>query len=198
MNLKDWIYSYDTPTNRKELELEFHNSGPLSDSQLNELLTGGYRKYEGAGHLLLQTDLKRLKNKIPNLLTWIQDMNWPAAFKIHQLLVLFGEDIIDSAKNAFKSDPFDSIWHNNMIWVLSKIDSSKLTELKDELVSTIEKADEDGAAISALELVHDKRILKESDVNKFIDYLTKEYANDKSCTEDLEEFTTKINADNTM
>ena len=194
MDLKDWIYKYDTPNNRKELERGFQDSGPLSDFQLHQLMSDNYVKYEGAGYLLLHTDLERLKNKIPELLTWIQDMNWPAAFNIHQLLVLFGEDLIDPVKKAFNNNPSDSIWQNNMIWILSKIDSSRLTELKDELVNTVEKADQEGAAISALELLFNKNII--NDTESFVAQLTEKYKADESMIEDIEELKEQIKAHN--
>ncbi|WP_196889416.1 DUF5071 domain-containing protein [Aureivirga sp. CE67] len=192
MNLKDWIYEYDSPDKRQELEHIFKNSSPLTDSEINQLLTENYVKYEGAGYLLLHTDSERLKHRIPELLTWIQDMNWPAASKIHELLVLFGEDIIDPIKEVFKKDPFDSIWHYNIIYVLFEIDSFRLNELKNDLIHLVKKADEDGAALAALELLHNKKILTQKEIDQLIDYLIKYFENKQSCTEDLNELITKI------
>ena len=112
-------------------------------------------KCEGAAYLLFHPDRSKLKNQIRKLLTWVQDMHWPATLNVRQLLVLFGMEIILSVKKYLS--PIQMIQFGVIIWILSKIHSPRLTESKDELVATVQNSNEDGAAISALELMYDKR-----------------------------------------
>jgi Domain of unknown function (DUF5071) len=82
-------------------------------------------------------ELKQLNNSdlipvLPNLLEWIQDMNWPIAKEIAKLLLNFPSEIVPYIKNVLQSD--DDIWK---YWCLSElvmklpIDSKIL--FKDEL-----------------------------------------------------------------
>jgi hypothetical protein len=141
MNITNWIYNYDNIEERPGLQNEFKDFGSLSKSHLLEIFSGNYVKYEGAGYLLLNTNIEYLKSRTAELLTWIQDMNWPSATYIFQLLLKFGDDIIYDIKNALKNSPNDSIWQDNIIRLLLKLDSNKIKELEVELIKIVSNAD---------------------------------------------------------
>lgn len=198
MNIKNWIHNYDNYEDRSKLELEFQINGPLSTSDLTELFSGNYVKYEGAGYLILNSNNESLKKRIPELLTWIQDMNWPASHYIFKFLVKFGDELIYDIKCTFNNSSNDSIWQNNLIRVLLEINSSKTIELQSELINIVLNADEDGASISALELLYKKQIIDRPTIEKYCNFLLNEYSSDKYNLQDIEELTKKIKADNSL
>ncbi|MEH7349612.1 DUF5071 domain-containing protein [Gottfriedia acidiceleris] len=57
---------------------------------------------------LKQSNKSDLIPLLPNLLEWIQDMNWPIAKEIAKLLLNFPSEIVPYIKNVLQSD--DDIW----------------------------------------------------------------------------------------
>jgi len=74
---------------------------------------------------------------MPELFTWIQDMNWPVAKLVAPLLVKAGRDVIPHVRLILKSD--DSVWkYWVLLYVIDKMEPvlrrEILSELKEELV----------------------------------------------------------------
>lgn len=61
-----------------------------------------------AVEFLRKTDFKRFKAHINELLSWIQDMNWPVAREIAEILSFHTNSIKKQIINIIKSD--DDIW----------------------------------------------------------------------------------------
>jgi len=54
---------------------------------------------------------------LPDLLIWIQDMNWPVAGPVASLLAKAGPEIVPSVKAALNSD--DDVWKHNILFNLA-------------------------------------------------------------------------------
>jgi hypothetical protein len=166
----------------------------LSNAQIKTLAT--VIKDEAAGMALYYIGATRMGHILPTLLTNIQDRNWPAWRWTAMLLVDIGEKLIPEIKNAFETVPCDTIWHNNIIWVLNHWDRQLVNQLKTELIDTVLKADFDDASISALQLLHKKQLIEENESSKYYNFLEDKYANNVDMLEDLKELKAIINTDN--
>lgn len=74
-----------------------------------------------------------LRPIIPDLLIWLQDINWPIASEISNILIQFDEELIPHIMTILNSD--DTIWK---YWILTKI-VSRITlgaraELRQDLI----------------------------------------------------------------
>ncbi|MFJ6211704.1 DUF5071 domain-containing protein [Lysinibacillus sp. NPDC092081] len=58
--------------------------------------------------MLKKLDRDKILPLLPNLLEWIQDMNWPVASSILELLLTFPEEIVPHVQNVLSSD--DENW----------------------------------------------------------------------------------------
>jgi len=63
-----------------------------------------------------QTGFPALNPILPELLLWLQDMNWPVAAEMVDLLAGSGAEIVPPIRAVLQSD--DAIWK---YWVLSKL-----------------------------------------------------------------------------
>lgn len=75
------------------------------------------------------SELKKLsdieiESIIPELLVWIQDMNWPIAEDIVEVLSVHGKVTEPYILNILKSDQKDEIWKFNIITYLLKKNKS--------------------------------------------------------------------------
>jgi hypothetical protein len=163
----------------------------LSDAQIESLATT--IKDEEAGMALYYIGATRMGHILPTLLTNIQDQNWPAWRWTAMLLVEIGEKLIPEIKNVFESEPYDTIWHNNIIWVLNHWDRQLVNQLKSELLDTVLKADFDNASISALQLLHEKQLIDENEMLEYYNFLEEKYANNDDMLEDLKELKSNHN-----
>jgi hypothetical protein len=78
---------------------------------------------------------------LPELLEWIQDMNWPIAPKIAELLLDFPNEIIPHIRNVFETQ--DNEWKFWCLEVLVKplpVDTRKV--LKNDLIRLAERPTE--------------------------------------------------------
>jgi len=166
----------------------------LSNEQIKTLASA--IKDEAAGMALYYIGASRMGHVLPMLLTNIQDQNWPAWKWTAMLLVEIGEELIPEIKKVFETEPNDTIWHNNIIWVLSHWDSYLVNQLKSELLDTVLKADFDDASIFALKLLHEKQVIEENESLKYYKFLEDNYAKNNDMLEYLKELKAIINMDN--
>ena len=74
----------------------------------------------------------KIRPILPQLLEWIQDMNWPVAQKIAPFLASIGNDIIPEIKKILQTD--DYIWqYNCLLEIVSKLDKDGILLLEEEL-----------------------------------------------------------------
>ncbi|MFS0865670.1 DUF5071 domain-containing protein [Fredinandcohnia sp. 179-A 10B2 NHS] len=95
---------------------------------------------------------------LPELLKWIQDMNWPIAPKIAELLLHFPNEIIPHIRNVFETQ--DNVWKFWCLEVLVKplpVDKRKV--LKNDLIRLAERPTE-GEILEEVD-VRAKEILKQ-------------------------------------
>lgn len=127
----------------KELE-------PITDEQIKEL-TNQIKSWE-AGIALRYLGYPRVKNFIPELLEMLQDLNWPAAGYIADLLRTIGKPLVPYIKHIFHNVKNDDIWFH---WILSTVINSwskeLVLELKTELIEIFKRCDiAEGTSIDSL------------------------------------------------
>jgi hypothetical protein len=80
--------------------------------------------------------LEDLRPQIPALLTWLQDMNWPVARPIADILAQCGIDLIEPVRSVLRSS--DDVWK---YWLLSdlltQVDGAVRVALTDEILRLI-------------------------------------------------------------
>ncbi|MFP3389462.1 DUF5071 domain-containing protein [Brevibacillus sp. SIMBA_040] len=81
---------------------------------------------------LKELDPADLKPILPELLTWIQDINWPVAVEIAKILVTCGREIVPELKKVMESS--DDDWKFACIgWVIKELPREIAKELETEL-----------------------------------------------------------------
>ena len=102
----------------------------ISDSQIPELIR---YKDEEAAKVLLRLGYPRVQNVLGQLLEWLQDINWPGAQEIAELLVSVGKPVVPFVKEVLSGN--DQVWK---YWVLEFLVNrwpvELVNELKDEIV----------------------------------------------------------------
>ena len=89
-------------------------------------LTPKYNKnvWENCAIILSEKNDEELKPYLPELLEWLQDMNWPGAFRIRDRLQRFSDK--NKLQRAISicieksRDLGDEIWERNLLWLISK------------------------------------------------------------------------------
>lgn len=89
---------------------------------------------------------------LPHLLTWLQDLNWPVAPAVAQLLVRVGEPVVPVIRQVLAGD--DDLWR---LWVMQAVVAEMgepvIRELRVELERVVAGQDENGASEKAAELL---------------------------------------------
>lgn len=68
-------------------------------------------KYDNARvEMIKNLDRDKILPLLPNLLEWIQDMNWPVAPSILELLLTFPEEIVPYVQDVLSSDDENWKW----------------------------------------------------------------------------------------
>lgn len=93
-----------------------------------------------AAKALKQIGYPRVKNIMPDLLVWLQDINWPVAMDIAELFVSIGKPALPLIKGVLLSD--DYIWKSwIMQYVISSWNKELINDLKDELLRVAQEVD---------------------------------------------------------
>ncbi|MBO0603552.1 DUF5071 domain-containing protein [Sporosarcina sp. E16_3] len=71
---------------------------------------------------------------IPGLLKWIQDMNWPIAPEVAEILLASPKEIVPYIKNVFSTD--DNIWK---FWCLEYLVKNLSPEYRKLLISDLKR-----------------------------------------------------------
>lgn len=92
------------------------------------------------------------ESDVPMLLEWLQDMNWPGASTIAEILPVFDTLLIDPLHKILRSS--DTVWiHWVLLALKNEFDSDFWSHLAEDLVSIAYKLDQDGAHINAMEIL---------------------------------------------
>ena len=135
----------------------------LEESKLHLLLQPISKSYwRNAAIVLKEIGYPRVKSITPELLEWIQDMNWPGSKEIVDLLTTIDDAIVPYVKQVLKSG--DGIW---IIWLLSEVVSKWNKELriqiKHDLLELAMTTDNnliiEGVDIQALKLLNEYEII---------------------------------------
>jgi len=107
--------------------------------------------------------LKRLSNEdleplIPQLLEWLQDINWPVALPVAELLSKQGKEIIEPIRGILCGK--DTLWKKSIISeLLVHCDSEVLLGLEDEILRILKNPTEDEIKEEVVESARDVFIL---------------------------------------
>ncbi|KJB88837.1 hypothetical protein AZ66_05110 [Paenibacillus sp. E194] len=76
---------------------------------------------------------EELQRIIPELLEWTQDINWPVAPKIIEILIPLDKLLLPQLRVILRCNEYD--WIENCLWYLvRRLNSDTLLELRNELV----------------------------------------------------------------
>jgi len=161
----------------------------LENSKLHLLLQPISKSYwRNSAIVLKKIGYPRVKLIIPELLEWIQDMNWPGAQDIADLLSTIDDEIVPYVKQVLKSG--DGIW---IIWLLSEVVSkwnpNLNKQIKDDLYKLSVTLDNnliiEGVDIQAMKLLYESELIDKPEVLNIIKRKTELY---NELVENLEEF----------
>lgn len=91
---------------------------------------------------------------LPNLMEWIQDMNWPIATEVENMLLKYPDEIVPLIKNVLATN--DNVWKYWCLEILVKrLPEQSIMLLKCELVSLIQSPT-DGEKLEELDKIADE------------------------------------------
>ena len=95
---------------------------------------------------------EEIKPIIPDLLKWLQDMNWPVSGKVADFLIPFSDDIADEILQILKTD--DEVWKYWLILNFGRTIKNELVvnEIKRIAKNPTEAEVEDGVCEVAKEI----------------------------------------------
>jgi len=139
----------------KLIELQEHELVVLVQPMLDKSL------WDNAAELLVEIGYPRIRPILYELLSWLQDMNWPDSIIISKLLVFVGEPLIPYIKRALKEG--DSVWNYwILIYIVGLWDRGLIQMLSQELYELSSGFDHDGVHIESLRLLSREQILDET------------------------------------
>lgn len=111
---------------------------------------------------LKNVSYKEIKPIIPELLAWIQDMNWPIARVVGEYLQSIAQHITKDIINILRGD--DEIWK---YWCLSVFAGNGVAAVDPVLIEEIKRIAEHPTAAEIHEKVHEraKNILRERHIS---------------------------------
>jgi hypothetical protein len=165
----------------------------IEDSKLHGLLQPISKSHwKNAAIVLKKIGYPRVKSIIPELLQWIQDMNWPGAQEIVDLLVTIDDKIVPHVKQALRSS--DGIW---IMWILSEVvskwDRDLINQIKDNLLELTNTLDTDliieGVDIQSMKLLYESKAI---DKNTILSVIKRKSVLYQELLENLEELRVSV------
>ena len=101
---------------------EYWRTKPLSEKRRLVLPKGGKAYWNGAARVLSQESREVLLELAPEMLQWLQDMNWPGAGVVFDTLLSLDEQELRLAVSQLKSSDtyeWDEDWEKNIADLLS-------------------------------------------------------------------------------
>lgn len=158
----------------------------LTNKQIDELTSSKYIKSTEAGIVIEYLGYQKFKHKTPQLLEFLQNLNWPASYYVVKNLRSADKDIIPHVKNVFEKNSDDIIW---IYWIIEKLIStwsiSWTMEVKGELLDIIKGADGEGAAYEALLCL--KKVISEKEYTRLANELLLELKKFETMDDEVKE-----------
>jgi hypothetical protein len=115
---------------------------PLNSEEIKQLVALMMIKSSEVGLVFVYLGSEKLKHCIPELLVYLQDMNWPAAVYVaHVLRQMPHELLVPELTRIFKDDYEDDIW---IYWICSALidgmDKRFLEALKNPILNYIKNS----------------------------------------------------------
>lgn len=151
----------------------------LENSKLHLLLQPMSKSYwKNAAIVLKKIGYPRVKAIIPELLEWIQDMNWPGAQEIVDLLITIDDEIVPYVKKVLRSG--EGIW---IVWLLSEVvstwDKNLMKQIKNDLYDLSITLDNnliiEGVDIQAMRLLYESKLMDKEKLSSVIKRKTELY-----------------------
>ncbi|THF78463.1 DUF5071 domain-containing protein [Cohnella fermenti] len=81
---------------------------------------------------LKKLSLDQIRPILPDLLEWLQDINWPIAIEVEEILIGFQEELVPHLKNIF--NVVDGQWKYFLLYgLIKRLPDEVLVELKEDL-----------------------------------------------------------------
>ena len=105
----------------------------ITDEQLPMLIRPKVCYSEATAVVLTRIGYPRIKDIIPDLLRWLQDINWPGAYEIAKLLASIGKPVVPYIKDILRGT--DDTWQ---LWVIKYVIDEWPKEFVVEIQSELE------------------------------------------------------------
>lgn len=103
---------------------------------------------------------------LPNLLEWLQDINWPIANGIIDILLEYKLEIIPHIQTIFSQR--DTIWiYNILAYLLNEWDTKLISSLCSSLRELAQTIDKDDTDLLAIELLWRHRLIEAVDATHY-------------------------------
>jgi len=163
---------------------EFDN---ITSQEILEISKTGFKSGE-AGILLEYLGYARLKPHSNLFFEFLMDFNWPAARGASRMLLQGNEELIPEIKRIFKEVPEDDTWHNWILLALVQFfDGVLIDQLKNDLIILVQRADIEGASITALRILKENEIITQRKFDNLYQHLSKQFEGDIIRTSNLNE-----------
>jgi hypothetical protein len=173
-------HSFTAEEERKAL----HLFDALSEAQIEELTSTRYIKSWQAGLVMRHLPVSRLVPYAAPLLVHLQDLNWPAAPYVADVLVAMGAPAVPALHRVFATDPNDGIWIINLInTVIQQWEEPLARLLEADLIGYVRYAAREGESITALEAL--QRLLPAEEHRQLYDFLRGAYERDAALLGEL-------------
>jgi hypothetical protein len=168
--------SWGVPDNVRQAAM--HRLVSIDDDQISMLILPREKSYwESAAKVLRNIGYPRVRQVLPEILEWLQDLNWPGATEVAELLLTIGRPVVPYVREVLKGS--DEMWQ---YWVLECLVNNwprdLVAEIQNELLVVARRWDIEGINIKAIKLL---AIHKITDTRE----LTRIYEDKKSTYQDL-------------
>ncbi|WP_407309950.1 DUF5071 domain-containing protein [Desulfosporosinus sp. SB140] len=142
---------WDKPDDLRQAAM--HRLASIDDNQVSMLITPREKSYwESAAMVLNNIGYPRVRQVLPKILAWLQDLNWPGAKEVAEFLLNIGRPVVPYVREVLRGN--DEIWQ---YWVLECLVNhwsiDLITEIKDELLMVARKWDLEGINVKAIKLL---------------------------------------------
>jgi hypothetical protein len=154
----------------EELQLAKEKLKELPEHQMNLLVLPLLDKalWDNAADLLAEMGYPRIEPILYEVLTWLQDINWPGSIRISELLVSVGEPLIPYIKRALAES--DSDWNYWIItYVICKWETELIQKMTQDLLELAEGFDYCLVHIEALKLLVREGLIEESKIIQIVE-----------------------------
>ena len=143
----------------------------LSDEEIKLIASKGHKSTQ-IGILMDYLGPEKLHKYFPEFLTFLQDLNWPAAGYASEMFRRAGGKAVNTIKKVFIEEENDDIWkYNILLCIVQHWEIDLIKKLKLELIYIIDNENHfwnEGVSILSLSILIKHNLITKSDAIKYL------------------------------